>query len=147
MPKPQTSRSRRRSWRALSTGERLETIGAAVLIPVAAASLRVCGAKRTIAWFTRASTSDAGRDRRGAEAAERAVRRAARWGVHAGNCLSQSLALAWLLRRRGLAAELRLGARRSGGDLQAHAWVVHDGCVVNDTPDVEARYAALESDP
>ena len=60
-----------------------------------------------------------------------------------GNCLSQSLALAWLLHRRGIRPELRLGARLTGTTFDAHAWVEFDGRVLNDTPDVGARYPPL----
>jgi hypothetical protein len=38
-------------------------------------------------------------------------------------CLPQSLAVMWLLRRRGIAAELRFGAKLGAGSLDAHAWV------------------------
>ena len=38
-------------------------------------------------------------------------------------CLPQSLAVMWLLRRRGVAAELRFGAKLETGNLDAHAWV------------------------
>lgn len=56
-----------------------------------------------------------------------------RWAVDAaGNalgatCLPRSLALQWLLARRGVAADLCLGARKSGGPLPAHAWVEVSG--------------------
>ena len=42
-------------------------------------------------------------------------------------CLPQSLALQALLRRQGLSSELRLGVRRDGGTVHAHAWVEHAG--------------------
>jgi hypothetical protein len=48
------------------------------------------------------------------------------------NCLEQSLVLLWLLRRRGIPAELRIGARKEANRFQAHAWVEFDGTVLND---------------
>lgn len=48
-------------------------------------------------------------------------------GLINATCLRQSLLLYWMLRRRGLAPELRLGVRRESGDLDAHAWVEVDG--------------------
>jgi hypothetical protein len=60
------------------------------------------------------------------------------------NCLVRSLCLQWLLRRRGVASELRIGARLVGGQLESHAWVEVDGRPVNDAPDVAERYAAFE---
>ena len=42
-------------------------------------------------------------------------------------CLPQSLALQALLRRQGLSSELRIGVKRAGGTIHAHAWVEHAG--------------------
>jgi len=49
------------------------------------------------------------------------------------NCLEQSLVLWWLLRRRGITAELRIGARKEFERFEAHAWVEVDSVVLNDT--------------
>lgn len=59
-------------------------------------------------------------------------------------CLSRSLALRWLLARHGYASELRIGVRRSGAELAAHAWVEHAGEVLNDAAGVRRDYATLE---
>ena len=80
-----------------------------------------------------------------AREAARAVERASRLGFSAGNCLSQSIALSWLLRRHGVDAQLRLGTRTREGRFEAHAWVTHAGRVLNDRSDVETRYAPLEN--
>ena len=48
------------------------------------------------------------------------------------NCLEQSLVLWWLLRRRGIAAELRIGARKEFDRFEAHAWVEVNSAVLND---------------
>lgn len=48
------------------------------------------------------------------------------------NCLERSLVLWWLLRRRGIGATFRLGARKASGAFEAHAWVEFDGAVLND---------------
>jgi len=68
------------------------------------------------------------------------------------NCLDRSLALWWLLRRRGIAADLRIGGRKQNGQFQAHAWVELDGVVLDDrTADgsdfvpFESRMTALET--
>jgi hypothetical protein len=65
------------------------------------------------------------------------------YSVFPGNCLSQSLTLSWLLRRRGLEPTLRLGVRLLEQKLDAHAWVVYDGRVLNDTQDVAERFTPL----
>jgi hypothetical protein len=59
-----------------------------------------------------------------------------------GSCLRQSLLVWWVLRCRGLAAELKIGVRTTEG-FAAHAWVELDGQPVNDTADVAKRFAAL----
>jgi hypothetical protein len=48
------------------------------------------------------------------------------------NCLDRAIALAWLLSRRGLAADLRIGVRKDGASIGAHAWIEHDGVVLLD---------------
>jgi hypothetical protein len=57
----------------------------------------------------------------------RVVVRAARSHVFRMNCLPRALALAWLLAEKGIAAELRLGARLDAGTMRAHAWIEHAG--------------------
>jgi hypothetical protein len=59
-------------------------------------------------------------------------------------CLTRSLALAWMLRRRGAAAHVRIGVRFASGTLDAHAWVELDGQPVNDRADVSTRFAAFD---
>ncbi len=70
---------------------------------------------------------------------------AASHGPYRATCLRQSLALWLLLRRRGIPAELRIGVRKEGGDLQAHAWVEHQGATLaqenlSHTPFTDLRF-------
>ena len=71
------------------------------------------------------------------------INRAKRYSPLPGNCLSQSLALTWMLRRRGIDPALRLGVRLTGPAFDAHAWVEYDGRVLNDTQDVHTRFTPL----
>ena len=66
-----------------------------------------------------------------------AVRRARRF-VPAATCLPQALATHYMLARRGVRSELRIGvAKDERGALQAHAWVeVHGNVVVGALPDL-----------
>ena len=57
----------------------------------------------------------------------RSVRRAGRLFPGGSNCLVQSLALDRMLRGRGHPAEVRIGVKREGGELAAHAWVEYEG--------------------
>ena len=63
---------------------------------------------------------------------------------HQSKCLLESLALWYLLRRRGYDATLYLGARTLLGPFEAHAWVELDGKVLNDAPNVRDVYEPFE---
>lgn len=78
-----------------------------------------------------------------AAATLRALERAAGCGPSRPSCLPRSLTLWWLLRRQGLPAELRIGVRREGDRLEAHAWVEQDGVVLGDHADVHDRFHAF----
>jgi hypothetical protein len=77
-------------------------------------------------------------------AAARLVEAAARQGPYRATCLQRSLALWWLLRRRRIDSELRIGVRKEGGRLEAHAWVELRGLVLNEVKDVRERFAAFD---
>jgi len=77
------------------------------------------------------------------------VEAAARRGPWPANCLQRSVTLWWFLARRGIASDLRIGVRRrpgatSGGELDFHAWVEHDGAVLNDSPTIRRRFATFD---
>jgi hypothetical protein len=60
------------------------------------------------------------------------------------NCLEQSLVLWWLLRRRGIAADLRIGARKAGQRFEAHAWVEFCGMALNSGGADHLHFAPFE---
>ncbi len=60
-------------------------------------------------------------------------------------CLHRSLVLWWLLGREGFASNLRLGAQKTEGHFEAHAWVEYQGTVLNDTEDVQQRFATFDA--
>jgi hypothetical protein len=47
------------------------------------------------------------------------------------SCLEQSLVLCRVLRRRGMSADLRIGARKEANRFEAHAWVELHGTVLD----------------
>jgi hypothetical protein len=55
-------------------------------------------------------------------------------------CLTRSLLLDWILRRWGVASQLRIGVRLTQGVLDAHAWVEYAGIPINDRPDVGEQF-------
>ena len=64
--------------------------------------------------------------------------------VVGARCLGRSLVLWFLLRRRGIDAELVTGAEAPrGGELPAHAWVEVAGEPVNDALDVRERFGSF----
>jgi len=65
---------------------------------------------------------------------------AARHVPFPATCLSRSLLLVWLLNRRGVKSNLRIGVRLTRGVLEAHAWVECDGIPVNDRVDVIRQF-------
>jgi len=75
----------------------------------------------------------------------RAVRSAELHGLATPNCLERSLTLWWLLRRQGVGGELRIGARKNGSRLEAHAWVELNGQVLNDSPEVHTHYSRFDA--
>jgi hypothetical protein len=60
-------------------------------------------------------------------------------------CLTRSLLLLWLLGRRGLRAELRIGVKRVGSGIESHAWVEIAGMPVNDAPGVADRFTVFDA--
>ena len=57
-------------------------------------------------------------------------------------CLQRSVATVILLRKRGIAAELVIGAQHM--PFKAHAWVEVDGRVVNDRSYMSEMYSVLD---
>lgn len=119
--------------RALSHPDRVRLLALLGILQVMDLSLRAIGLRRTQRWLglnrpvrphaqPLASTAMADAQRL-AELAAIAGRR----GPLNTTCLRQALAVQWWLRRRGLDAQLRIGARKVGNSIDAHAWVELDG--------------------
>ena len=82
---------------------------------------------------------------RNPQSVARMVRLAAERGPHRAQCLSQSLVLSWLLRRRGFDAKVCFGARKEAQQLQAHAWVEINGSPLNEGSDPYERFVPFEA--
>ena len=76
-----------------------------------------------------------------AATASRMVSAAARHSPFPSTCLERSLALWWLLARRGVASQLRIGVRKSGQRFEAHAWVEREGVAVGEPQGLHLHYA------
>lgn len=132
-----TTETWHRFWR-LSSFERRVVLEAAAALVATWFGLRLAGFRRwqaALAWLapslaacnTEQSLADSAR------MITRMEQSAANHLFFRANCLEQSLTLCWLLHRRGIAAELRIGARKDAGRFEAHAWVESSGVVLNDT--------------
>lgn len=73
------------------------------------------------------------------------VSHAARYCPHHPTCLIRALVLWFLLARRGVACDLRLGVEKTSQMLNAHAWVEWCGRPVMESPDVRQRYAVFDT--
>lgn len=127
------------AWRALSGADRRTLLGLACRLPVVELSLRCVGAQRTASWLSRAIRPVAFHPPTSAELqqADRLAHLAAiagRRGILLAPCLSQSLLVRALLRRRGLDAVLRVGVRKDDAQFDAHAWLELDGNTLAQPP-------------
>lgn len=107
---------------------------------------------RRATWFSETTLAPSGHpggpgaDNRRTARSERiaaAVDVAARNSLPRVTCLPRAVVLCRMLRREGIPAVVRIGVRRVGGELAAHAWVESGGGVVGDRPDVAESFAPL----
>lgn len=75
----------------------------------------------------------------------RLVQGAAAWSLLHSTCLHRSLTLWWLLRRQGIASELRIGVRKEQGRFEAHAWVEREGVALNDRADISQDFVPFDT--
>lgn len=129
-----------RLW-ALSGAERRMLLAAAACMPLFWLGLRVWGLPRFQAWLHRA------RVRHGQamtleemQALGKLVNIAALRTIGSTSCLTRSLVLQWLLHRRGVESQLRIGVSLTQRVLSAHAWVEFEGIPINDRADVSSAF-------
>jgi len=71
-----------------------------------------------------------------------AVNYACIWYPKQALCLQRSFVTTYLLRKRGIAAQMVMGAQKL--PFKAHAWVEVDGRVVNERSNVQETYAVWD---
>ena len=143
-----------RKLQRLSANERRLLTQALVLLPLTFWGVYALGVSRWQRFLTRlasfgtTSNRNSLRDVAASEVSEvaRAVKIAAERGLFQANCLQQTLVLWCLLRRNHIESELRFGARKQEGQLQAHAWVELDGVALNEASDVCLHFSPLAGD-
>lgn len=139
--------TRLRDLRRLRPEEIRLLVTGVVVLPLLVAGIRIAGFRKLLRWMARGPASEAPRrgDLERAETVSRMVAAAGRHGVVKATCLPRSLLAWWLLRREGIDAEIRIGVRRPGDALAAHAWVEHRGHPLG--PDIESSrdFASFEA--
>ncbi|HEX3531555.1 MAG TPA: lasso peptide biosynthesis B2 protein [Thermoanaerobaculia bacterium] len=128
-------------WLASSPQERRLLLEAWWLLLLAGAALRLLPLRRVQDVLRpRLASSPSRQPEVTVERMARLVDRAARHHVRRTACLERSLALQVLLARRGCSSELKIGVRRDGETLHAHAWIEVAGKPVGDAPDVAGEF-------
>ena len=116
----------------------------ALIIAAVKIRLRLRGVQGTLCWM-RAGSGRAGLapdDIRATIARTRdAVQSAAALYPGRALCLEQSIALSYLLRRAGVAVELRFGVKPN--PFEAHAWVEYAREPINDFPEHVKYFAPM----
>jgi hypothetical protein len=104
---------------------------AMLLIPLAAAAVRMVSASRILSWAARPPrVVRRFADPQLLDQIAAAVGASAAWFNLSAPCLPTALAAQFMLRRRGIASKLCLGVRRDVSALAAHAWLEIDKQVV-----------------
>ncbi len=123
---------------------RVRFVDGAVALLVIRTMLVVLGFPRTLRMLERRAfqrPADIDPDHATLETAARTVLSAAVLMPGRIECLEQSLALWYVLRRRGVGAELVFGMRQY--PFGAHAWVSYRGEPLNEDPEGLSQYAAF----
>ena len=131
---------------ALSADEKRILAQAWLMLPVVHLGLRVIPFRRLHRWLGAGAPiapAEARDSHRAIESVHRVVGIAARRHLVPLTCLRRALVVQWLLRRRGIATELRFGVAKEDGQLRAHAWLEHQGRLVGERGDVPLRFAPL----
>jgi Transglutaminase-like superfamily len=139
-----------RTFSRLTTAERLVALEAAFGLTATWIALRTVGFRR----WRKVLESLAIRKKTNALAAEVSAREianvvrmeeaAARNLFFDTNCLEQSLVLWWLLQKRGVPADLLIGARKDANHFEAHAWVEFAGAALNSTGEGHLHFVPFE---
>jgi hypothetical protein len=137
-----------RSYRRLAVGERRLARDTAAALLATRIALRVVGLRRWKELLVGVQAGGARSARppdlevaRRVAAIQEAVCRHLAWEA---SCLEKSLVLWWQLGRRGIAAEVRIGARKQAGRFEAHAWVELGNVVLNDSGETHRHFAPFD---
>jgi len=140
---------RLRRFRELEAEARGIFLRAGLMLPLISISLRMRGfgvTQGTLQKLFPPPKKETIDSRRYAELTARMVRTAVHHGVGHPSCLEESLAVWWLLGRRGIASQLRIGIKKDSPKFEAHAWVELGGAPLNEPETPHQHYAAFEGE-
>ena len=128
-----------RKWQKfqeLSWAEKFLLAQALLLLPINVLGLRILGFRRWQSVLERMIASPTNTtDVVAAQGIARIVNSASAQ-IFRNVCLPRSMTLWWMLGRRGIASELRIGVRKEDHIFTAHAWLECQGMVLNDSAEV-----------
>lgn len=119
----------------------------ALALPCIDVLLRIAGYRRLLGWIERftpqAGTKPFAREGiiTGETLARHATMASGQIPCFNTSCLRQSLLVYWRLRQSGLAPELKLGVRKQGESIDAHAWVELQGHSLSPAPILHQPFA------
>lgn len=132
-----------RRWRALPAIDRRRLCRAALRLLAIDLGLRLRGFAVVAAAFERRGVRPRVGGKESVDLWVRAVDVAARHHLYPMSCLPRALALRSLLAEEGVATDLRIGVRKEGAALAAHAWVELEGVPIGEIPSIAERFAPL----
>jgi hypothetical protein len=122
------------------------------LLPVVATSLKTVGLRKTQSWLARNTLAPTilptEKTRAYVRRAAQMVAVACRRHLLHSSCLSRTIVLWSLLRRRGIDTNVRIGVRGdTEAKFQSHAWLEWNGEVLNDIAEVGTQYLPFSAAP
>ncbi len=133
----------RREWAIL--------LSSLLLLPVVSLSLKLRGFKKTQTFL---SNSIPAKNKRPllenekleiAQYTARMVSIAAHNGLYKASCLERSLVAWWLLQRKGIHTELKIGVNKKTKSFAAHAWLEYPGHALAEKTDINDSFSAFNS--
>jgi hypothetical protein len=119
------------------------------MLPMITVTLRVLSFRRTTALLARLDLASRRRVSNQSMRMEDLCRAsylvslAAKHSIIPTSCLPRALTLLWILSRRGVQAELRIGLRNRTGRLESHAWVESGGRPLDDWTEVSSDFTPI----
>lgn len=147
----QNLRRRLRQLAQLSGSDWKVLLASLLLLPATALSLRLKGfnwTRQLLEKLGRESTDAPSSQEYRLEEAKRTaylVSVAASHGIYRANCLKKALVTHWLLQRRGISTDLKIGINNDMRQFGAHAWLEYRGQLLIDSEDTRDRFTAFDS--